>query len=91
MRFVDHDDHPLAGGVAFDQRVLQRADHRVGGLAVARDSTPARRVVMRGGESERFDDLRLGPQSQDPDLQCGDVLVRFGYAEDRHWYEDLPG
>ncbi|MBK7905654.1 MAG: tRNA glutamyl-Q(34) synthetase GluQRS [Gemmatimonadetes bacterium] len=44
--------------------------------AVARDSTPARRVVMRGGESERFDDLRLGPQSQDPDLQCGDVLVR---------------
>lgn len=44
-----------------------------------RDATPARRVVMEAGRPERFEDLRLGAQSQDPDLQCGDVLVR-----DRH-------
>lgn len=37
--------------------------------------TPARRVIMAAGEPERFDDLRLGPQAQDPDLQCGDLLV----------------
>ena len=41
--------------------------------------TAARRVVMSAGTTEHFDDLRLGPQSQDPDLQCGDVLAR-----DRH-------
>lgn len=40
---------------------------------------PARRVVMQSGHTERFDDLLLGPQSQDPDLQCGDLLAR-----DRH-------
>ncbi len=40
------------------------------------DETPARRVLMRAGTVERFDDLRLGPQAQDPDLQCGDVLAR---------------
>lgn len=39
------------------------------------DSTPARRVVMTPG-AERFDDLRLGPQVQHPDEQCGDLLVR---------------
>ena len=26
--------------------------------------------------AERFDDLRLGPQVQDPSRQCGDVLIR---------------
>ena len=41
--------------------------------------TPARRVEMSAGTTEHFNDLRLGPQSQDPDLQCGDLLVR-----DRH-------
>ncbi len=41
--------------------------------------TPSRRVLMNPGHSEDFDDLRLGPQSQDPDQQCGDLLVR-----DRH-------
>lgn len=40
------------------------------------DTTPARRVIMRAGTVETFDDLRLGHQEQDPDLQCGDVLVR---------------
>lgn len=43
------------------------------------DSTPARRVMMSADSAERFDDLRLGPQSQHPDVQCGDLLVR-----DRH-------
>jgi len=38
-------------------------------------STPARRVRMEPGV-ERFDDLRMGPQSQDPDAQCGDLLLR---------------
>ena len=40
------------------------------------DATAARRAIMREGTVERFHDLRLGPQTQDPDLQCGDVLVR---------------
>lgn len=44
--------------------------------AVAAETTTARRVVMREGTTERFDDLRLGPQAQDPDRQGGDVLVR---------------
>jgi glutamyl/glutaminyl-tRNA synthetase len=39
-------------------------------------STRARRVVMDGDGPERFEDLRLGPQVQDPAVQCGDVLVR---------------
>ena len=43
------------------------------------ESTLARRVIMSAGTTEQFDDLRLGPQSQDPDHQCGDLLVR-----DRH-------
>lgn len=47
--------------------------------AIAPDATPARRVVMGPGAPETFDDLRCGPQIQDPDLQCGDVLAR-----DRH-------
>lgn len=41
--------------------------------------TAARRVLISAGQLEHFDDLRLGPQSQDPDLQCGDLLAR-----DRH-------
>lgn len=44
--------------------------------ARAPGETRARRVVMRAGTVERFDDLRLGPQAQDPDLQCGDLLAR---------------
>lgn len=39
------------------------------------DATPARRVLMQPGV-ERFTDLLLGPQEQEPALQCGDVLVR---------------
>lgn len=39
-------------------------------------STPARRVRMDRGQPERFLDLRLGAQVQDPDRQCGDVLAR---------------
>jgi glutamyl-tRNA synthetase/glutamyl-Q tRNA(Asp) synthetase len=33
------------------------------------------RLRIEPGE-ERFDDLRLGPQSQDPAEQCGDLLLR---------------
>lgn len=39
-------------------------------------SVVARRVRIDAGTVERFDDLRLGPQTQDPDQQCGDLLVR---------------
>ena len=42
---------------------------------VDRTGTRARRVVMSPG-AETFDDLRLGPQSQEPAVQCGDVLIR---------------
>lgn len=39
------------------------------------------RVRMDPGV-ETFDDLRLGPQAQDPHAQCGDLLVR---DRDGHW------
>ena len=42
------------------------------------DETPARRVTIADG-LESFDDLRLGPQTQRPAVDVGDVLVR-----DRH-------
>lgn len=44
--------------------------------AIDPSSTPARRVIMGADPIERFDDLHLGPQAQDPARQCGDVLVR---------------
>jgi glutamyl-Q tRNA(Asp) synthetase len=44
--------------------------------AIDASSTPARRVVMVADAVEHFDDLLLGPQAQDPDRQCGDVLAR---------------
>lgn len=34
------------------------------------------RVIISGEAPERFDDLRLGPQIQDPMTQCGDLLMR---------------
>jgi glutamyl-Q tRNA(Asp) synthetase len=37
--------------------------------------TLSRRVRIDPG-TEVFDDVALGPQSQDPDRQCGDVLIR---------------
>jgi glutamyl-tRNA synthetase/glutamyl-Q tRNA(Asp) synthetase len=43
--------------------------------AVDRATTKARRVIMAPG-TEEFDDLRLGPQTQEPATQCGDLLVR---------------
>lgn len=42
---------------------------------VDKSAVKARRVVMSPG-TERFDDLRLGPQAQEPEDQCGDLLVR---------------
>jgi glutamyl-tRNA synthetase/glutamyl-Q tRNA(Asp) synthetase len=43
--------------------------------SVDADATPARRVVLES-QTEMFDDLTAGPQAQDPQAQCGDVLVR---------------
>ena len=48
---------------------------------VNRTTAKARRIVMSPG-AERFDDLRLGPQIQEPALQCGDLLVRDRLG---HW------
>ena len=42
---------------------------------VDRTKAKARRVVMSAG-AELFDDLRHGPQAQEPAAQCGDLLVR---------------
>ena len=49
---------------------------------IALDATPARRVIMREGQMESFDDLRLGHHEQDPDRQCGDLLARDRHG---HW------
>jgi len=43
---------------------------------VPMDATPARRIPMDGVAPECFDDLRLGPRSQNPQSQCGDLLAR---------------
>jgi glutamyl-Q tRNA(Asp) synthetase len=66
-------DIAAVSGDVFNEetRYAGRCRHR--GLPA--DATPARRVVMEPG-TEHFDDLALGPQSQDPSLQCGDLLVR---------------
>jgi len=42
---------------------------------IDKSAAKARRVVMSPGD-ETFDDLRLGPQVQEPADQCGDLLVR---------------
>jgi glutamyl/glutaminyl-tRNA synthetase len=39
-------------------------------------STAARRIVMEHDEPEQFEDLRRGPQVQEPSEQCGDLLAR---------------
>jgi glutamyl/glutaminyl-tRNA synthetase len=39
-------------------------------------STAARRIVMQHDEPEQFEDLRRGPQVQEPSEQCGDLLAR---------------
>lgn len=46
------------------------------GRALDASRTTARRVRIEPGQPESFDDARLGPQTQDPDLQCGDLLAR---------------
>lgn len=43
--------------------------------ALNRDVVPARRVLVEPG-GELFDDIRLGQLSQEPSMQCGDVLIR---------------
>jgi len=50
-------------------------------LGLTAHESPALRVEIRPG-SERFDDLLLGPQSQEPSTQSGDLLIR---DRDGHW------
>lgn len=57
----------------FGQEMRYTGRCRAGG--VDRAGAMARRVIMSAG-GEAFDDLRLGPQAQDPAAQCGDLLVR---------------
>jgi glutamyl-tRNA synthetase/glutamyl-Q tRNA(Asp) synthetase len=38
--------------------------------------TTARRILMDSAEPEQFEDLRRGPQVQEPSEQCGDLLAR---------------
>ena len=45
------------------------------GRSIDVTATTARRVIMDPG-SESFDDLRLGAVTNEPALQCGDLLVR---------------
>jgi glutamyl-tRNA synthetase/glutamyl-Q tRNA(Asp) synthetase len=43
---------------------------------------PGRRLRVRMGPGiEAFDDLRLGPERQDPDRQCGDFVIRDGTGD----------
>lgn len=44
-------------------------------------SCAARRIVL-GDDTIRLDDLRLGPQAQQPSQQCGDLLAR---DRNGHW------
>lgn len=78
-----HADSAHAGSGADLTNALEGRELRYPGTcrtrAIAADATPARRILMNAGSPELFDDLRLGPQVQDPDMQCGDVLAR-----DRH-------
>lgn len=57
----------------------RHAEIRYPGRCRSRRLKPARgrglRVIMEPG-AERFEDLLLGPQAQDPSRQCGDMPVR---------------
>jgi glutamyl-tRNA synthetase/glutamyl-Q tRNA(Asp) synthetase len=55
------------------------AGHRYPGTCARRNlpETPGAGLRIRIDDAiERFDDLRLGPQEQQPSAQCGDVLAR---------------
>jgi glutamyl-Q tRNA(Asp) synthetase len=71
--------HAHADPAARDEGIELRYPSSCRTRAPDSSSTLARRVRMEAGILEQFDDLRLGPQAQDPDKQCGDLLVR-----DRH-------
>lgn len=64
---------PLLEGV--EARYTGTCRHR----QVPADATPARRVIMDAEDPVVFEDLRNGRAVQDPQRQCGDLLVR-----DRH-------
>ncbi len=72
-------DIAMLSGDVFNEetRYAGRCRHR----GLGPDSTLARRVRMEPG-AEQFNDLALGPQSQDPSAQCGDLLIRDRHG---HW------
>jgi glutamyl/glutaminyl-tRNA synthetase len=61
---------PLLEGVELRYAGTCRAMHH------APHNTAARRIVMTHDEPEQFEDLRRGPQVQEPSEQCGDLLAR---------------
>jgi len=55
------------------------AGHRYPGTCAEKGLPESKGFGLRiriGDSIERFDDLRLGPQAQQPSAQCGDVLAR---------------
>ncbi len=82
LAFPDH----ATGGATRTAGIARRAMEKAGveprypgtcrSRALDPTRTPQRRARIATGHPERFTDLRLGAQSQDPDLQCGDVLLR---------------
>jgi glutamyl-tRNA synthetase/glutamyl-Q tRNA(Asp) synthetase len=66
-------DIAAASGDVVNEETRYSGRCRTRGLSA--EATSARRVVIEPGV-ERFDDLALGPQGQDPSRQCGDFLIR---------------
>lgn len=61
------------------RRVVMSPIGAAGSAGAAASVGGTRAVDALLGSAEHFIDLRLGPQSQDPEAQCGDMLIR-----DRH-------
>lgn len=64
------------GGIPMLEGVELRYGNTCRALAQDPRSTAARRIVMDHDEPEQFEDLRRGPQVQEPSEQCGDLLAR---------------
>lgn len=63
-------------GIPLPEGVEARYSGRCRSLQHDPRRTTARRIVMKHDEPEQFEDLRRGPQVQEPSNQCGDLLAR---------------
>lgn len=66
-------DMALAGGDIFNEETRYSGRCRARSLSM-KNGLGARLLVRPG--VEQFEDVRLGPQVQEPALQCGDLLLR---------------